>query len=47
LNRDYYIRKWGGMPLQETFRTPFNQGGSPRDWELEPGRVQKLTWRWA
>jgi GT2 family glycosyltransferase len=24
-NRQYYISKWGGLPTQETFGTPFNQ----------------------
>jgi len=24
-NREYYIRKWGGMPERETFTIPFNQ----------------------
>lgn len=24
-NRDYFIRKWGGLPLEEKFTTPFNQ----------------------
>lgn len=24
-NRDYYLRKWGGLPSQETFVTPFGQ----------------------
>lgn len=24
-NRDYYVKKWGGMPNFETYTTPFNQ----------------------
>jgi GT2 family glycosyltransferase len=24
-NREYYFRKWGGYPNEETFKTPFNQ----------------------
>jgi len=24
-NRDYFIRKWGGMPDSETYKTPFNR----------------------
>ena len=24
-NREYYIRKWGGLPTEETFKTPFNE----------------------
>lgn len=27
-NRQYYIRKWGGMPGQETFKYPFNDPSS-------------------
>lgn len=32
-NRDYYSRKWGGWPGQETFTTPFNDPNkSIKDW---------------
>jgi len=32
-NRDYYISKWGGMPHQETYKTPFNRSDtSPKEW---------------
>jgi GT2 family glycosyltransferase len=24
-NREYYIRKWGGLPNEETYKTPFNE----------------------
>jgi hypothetical protein len=24
-NRDYFVKKWGGMPDSETFKTPFNE----------------------
>ncbi len=24
-NRDYFVKKWGGMPDSETFKTPFNR----------------------
>lgn len=24
-NREYYIRKWGGLPTEEIFKTPFNE----------------------
>lgn len=33
-NRDYYIKKWGGMPGKEKFKTPFNAGGHWRDWQI-------------
>ena len=32
LNRDYYQAKWGGIPGEEKYSTPFNRGGSIRDW---------------
>jgi GT2 family glycosyltransferase len=33
-NKNYYVRKWGGVPGQETFATPFNNPNlTPRDWE--------------
>jgi GT2 family glycosyltransferase len=31
-NRGYYFEKWGGHPGAETYSTPYNHGGSPRDW---------------
>lgn len=32
-NRDYYSRKWGGWPGQETFTTPFNDPNKTlKDW---------------
>jgi hypothetical protein len=24
-NREYYISKWGGEPMRETFKKPFNR----------------------
>jgi len=24
-NKEYYIKKWGGIPEQETFKSPFNE----------------------
>lgn len=24
-NRDYYLKKWGGLPNEETYKTPFNE----------------------
>lgn len=44
-NRAYYEQKWGG-PLRggERFTTPFDTGGSVRDWALDLGRVRDLAW---
>lgn len=43
-NRKYYEAKWGGFVGQETYTTPFNEGGSPRDWTLDMSRLQALSW---
>lgn len=45
LNQGHYSAKWGGPPLQETYKTPFNAGGSPRDWSLEHNRHANLVWK--
>jgi len=45
MNADYYRRKWGGLPGQETFSTPFDRGGSPAQWEFDHARLAELTWR--
>jgi glycosyltransferase involved in cell wall biosynthesis len=38
-NRDYYIRKWGGDHLRETFEHPFNDPSKDiKYWQLEHGR---------
>lgn len=44
-NRAYYEDKWGG-PLRggERFTTPFNAGGSWRDWTLDPARLREQGW---
>jgi hypothetical protein len=45
-NRAYYVAKWGGdLRGGETFTTPFDRGGSVRDWALELARVRELAWR--
>lgn len=31
-NRQYYIDKWGGDPGRETFTSPYDEGGDPREW---------------
>lgn len=44
-NVDYYVRKWGG-PLRggERFATPFDRGGSVRDWSLDLSRLRAQAW---
>lgn len=43
-NRKYYGDKWGGFVGSETYTTPFDRGGSPRDWTLDMARLQTLSW---
>ena len=44
-NLDYYRRKWGGdLRGGEQFTTPFNRGGSVRDWSLDLSRLRTLAW---
>lgn len=45
INGEYYVRKWGGTVYQERFSTPFNAGGSPKDWTLDETRITELTWK--
>jgi hypothetical protein len=33
-NQDYYVKKWGGQPGLETYRTPFNKNGSIKEWGI-------------
>jgi GT2 family glycosyltransferase len=44
-NRSYYESKWGG-PLRggEVYTTPFNRGGSVRDWTLDLARLRANAW---
>lgn len=44
-NRRYYERKWGGFVGEEAYTTPFDAGGSPRDWTLDMDRLRDLTWK--
>lgn len=40
-----YREKWGGTHRGgETFTTPWNKGGSVRDWTLELSRLRELRW---
>ena len=44
-NVKYYQEKWGGLMGRETFETPFDQGGSPRDCPpLDFDRLRALSW---
>lgn len=44
-NTDYYQRKWGGhLRGGERFTTPFDGGGSVRDWSLDLSRLRSLAW---
>ena len=40
---DYYIRKWGGDYMQETFTTPFNDPTKTiKDWIIEEDKIVRL-----
>jgi GT2 family glycosyltransferase len=44
-NVAYFEAKWGGrLRGGETFATPFNRGGSIRDWTLDLARLRDLSW---
>lgn len=39
-SRDYFIKKWGGMPdTPDLFTTPYNEGGSVKEWILQDTMV--------
>lgn len=44
-NGRYYAAKWGGLPGEEKYKTPFNTGADPRFWFLDFQRLAALTWR--
>lgn len=44
MNRAYFKQKWGGMPYRETYETPFDEGGNPRDWRLDIDRLKEMRW---
>jgi hypothetical protein len=44
LNREYFRQKWGGSPYREVFTTPFNGGGSIKDWVLSIDRLADQSW---
>jgi hypothetical protein len=43
-NFAYYIRKHGGMPGQEVYKSPFNMGGSVADLRYEPETRARNIW---
>lgn len=45
LNQRYYVDKWGGGVDLEVYTTPFDKGGSPRDWTLDLTRLASMTWK--
>lgn len=44
-NERYYVEKWGGKVDHEVYTTPFDKGGSPRDWTLEMTRLSTMAWK--
>lgn len=44
LNREYFRQKWGGGPYREVFTTPFDGGGSIKDWVLSIDRLADQSW---
>lgn len=43
-NLAYYRSKWGGNPGQETYRTPFDQGGDPAGVPIKLTRLNEYAW---
>lgn len=43
-NAMYYRQKWGGTPRQERYDTPFDEGGSVKDWVLDEKRLAMQAW---
>jgi hypothetical protein len=43
-NARYYMDKWGGSPRHERFTTPFDSGVSPKHWEIDQARLDRLVW---
>lgn len=43
-NLDYYIKKWGGTPGAEKFKSPFNVGGTIDYWPYDPIRAENQKW---
>jgi GT2 family glycosyltransferase len=43
-NVRYHQAKWGGPPRAEVFTSPFDRGGSVKDWTLDRGRLAAQRW---
>ena len=43
-NRKYYLEKWGGLPGQEKFETPFDMDLTCDYWLYDPTRSQRQRW---
>ena len=43
-NGRYYIEKWGGMPGQEKYLTPFDMDLPLDYWLYDPTRSQRQRW---
>ena len=43
-NRAYFVDKWGGVPGEEVFTTPFNAGGDISGWTLDEQRISSQSW---
>jgi GT2 family glycosyltransferase len=43
-NFEYYRRKWGGMPGQEQFKTPFDKGGPVNELVFDPETRASNVW---
>jgi GT2 family glycosyltransferase len=43
-NGRYYVEKWGGLPNQEKYTTPFDMDLPPDYWLYDPVRSQRQRW---
>jgi len=43
-NLKYYMKKWGGAPGAERFKSPFNIGGTIDYWPYDPVRAESQKW---
>lgn len=44
LNYEYYLKKWGGKPGMEVFKSPFKSGYSLDYWPYNPQRIVNQKW---
>ena len=43
-NLQYYVKKWGGPPGNECYKSPFNKGYPISYWSYDPKRINNLRW---